>query len=458
MSEKLTQRLKQWGSAKQEEEVPEMFSNGIDDLLKNLPANIGRKPSYKKRILMSVGSLAAASTLVIGSGFVSPTMASVLSEVPFIGSFFEKSADPILVEMNEKGLVSAVQKSASDQGITLTFTDVFYDGSKLALAYNLEMAADYPMHGAIEKDKGFPFTFEANMNNEFISYMAGAEEAPVDAGNGTYAGMISMDVYAETKLTSPLTLNLAVSEVHGVKGKWEFQLPIENQKVVAETTKFSPGTTAIWGDIQAVIEEINFTPATNEMTINITAPKEVINDVDFMIYDEAKTLIGGRSGFGGAVEELGNGMATMKRTITFPKLDVIPEKLYIEMLKLRDMTGKTVESKGYDIALTDEQFPIELPFADGSSIVVTGVEYKEDKTLLKFKVEGEPILQTHWMTLESENGVLEPFGPYAVRIDGSSMEFAREFSAVEAGSPLTFITSVEEGWSRESTFMEVDLK
>ncbi|MHC0037607.1 DUF4179 domain-containing protein [Pseudoneobacillus sp. C159] len=460
MSEKLTQQLKQWGTGKQEEEVPEMFRNGIDDLLKNLPANVDRKSSYKKRILMSVGSIAAASSLVIGSGFVSPTMASVLSEVPLIGSFFEKSADPILVEVKDKGLVSAVEKSATDKGITLTFTDIFYDGTKLALAYHLDMAEDLPKHGAIEKDKGFPFTLKAKMNNEDISFMAGAEEKPVDGGNGEYAGMISMDVFAESKLTGPLTLNLVINEVHGHEGNWVFQIPIENQKVVASTTKFTPGTTASLEDIQAVVDEINFTPASSDVTITITAPKEVINDVDFMIYDEAKTLIGGMSGFGGVIEELDNGQATMKRTITLPKMEDVPEKLYIEMFKLRDLTGKTVESKGYNIALSNDHFPITLPVGGDNAIIVTGVEYKKDKTLLKFVVEGEPILQTQWMTLESENSRLEPLGPSPVRIGGtgSSMEFAKEFTAVTPGTPLQLITQIEENWSRESTFIEVNLK
>ncbi|MEH7332887.1 DUF4179 domain-containing protein [Neobacillus drentensis] len=452
MSNDINELLKQWGKNKQHEEVPEFFSEGIDDILSSLPDRQTRhkvKPSIKKRVLFSVGAIAAAFFLVIGSGFVSPTMAAVLSEIPVVGSFFEKSADPILVEMNKKGLVSSVQKSATDKGIMLTFTDMFYDGTKLALAYNLEMPSDLPSHES-------PFEFQALLNNKEFNFISEAEEK-LDS-DGQYKGIISMEVFDGTNLQEQLSLNLKVTKVHGQPGKWNFNLPIKMKNVAAKSAKFSPMTAVDWQEVKAVVEEVRFTPASSVINIKVKAPKKEINDIDFMIYDENKTLLGGMSGFGGAIKELKDGKASMTRNIILPPMKSIPEKLNIELFKIKDLSEKDYTPKEHKFTLTNDIFPITIPYNDQNEIIITGIEYRKDRTLLKFDIKGEPILQANFVQLANEKGSVEIIHYNPIRLSDKSMSFAWEYEPVNPNSNLILKSYVEEDWSRESKFLEVKLQ
>ena len=84
--------------------------------------------------------LSLAFCLIIGSAFVSPAMAKVLSNIPGFNSVFEFAGDRGLKIASEKGLSDTIEQTVTDQNISLTFQDVFFDGTRLSLGYIQENA------------------------------------------------------------------------------------------------------------------------------------------------------------------------------------------------------------------------------------------------------------------------------------------------------------------------------
>ncbi|MFD2615062.1 DUF4179 domain-containing protein [Paenibacillus gansuensis] len=79
-----------------------------------------------------------ASALMIGvgvltSGYVSPTMATALNRLPFVGNLFEQSGDNGLRNASKQGLISSVNASQTKKGITFSISEVMYDTTRISM-------------------------------------------------------------------------------------------------------------------------------------------------------------------------------------------------------------------------------------------------------------------------------------------------------------------------------------
>lgn len=96
-----------------------------------------RKPSIRKKLMLSIGAAVATLALIIGSATVSPVMASIVSHIPVLGSIFSESGDRGLEQVSELGLTQVVGESKTVNGHTVTIDEVFFDGTRLTLGYSL---------------------------------------------------------------------------------------------------------------------------------------------------------------------------------------------------------------------------------------------------------------------------------------------------------------------------------
>lgn len=438
MNKKVDEQLRAWGKDKQL--VPDFFSKGIDDVLNNLPTtNDGMELKPKKNRLVAKSLVAAAviSFGVIGSGFISPTMAQVLKEVPIIGSIFSNSADRSLTVIDEQDLASTLNQTVTDQGITLTITETYFGGGRLVIAYTTE-TEEVELERVI-KGRGIPLHFEALIDGEQFSYSTTYEQS-VD--QGVAKGIIDMSVGLESELSEKPVLELEVKEIAGVTGSWNFTLPIDLEKAKAATKTFSPMTSATWEDAAFVVEKVEFTPVQSQIIIDRTVPKDDIFDYGFSIYDENGTSLGFHGGSGSSVIDVGNGLVNFKDTILLQGREVAPTGLMIEVYNNHGGPYDTSKVEEVTIPLTESELPYTLNYPDGSKLIVTGYEQLEDETVVYYDIEGKLNLQNAFLMLEIENGDrIPPIMPEAKRTNLEKLSFSQSFDQSEG--PISLFTTID---------------
>jgi len=443
MNKKVEEQLRAWG--KDKEQVPDFFSKGIDDVLNNLPETatptnermVRTKPKKKRLVAKSLVAAAVISFGVIGSGFISPTMAQMLKEVPIIGSIFSNSEDRSLTIIDEQDLASTLNQTVTDQGITLTITETYFGGGRLVIAYTIE-SEEVELERVV-KGRGVPLHYNALIDGEQFSHSTTFEQS-VD--EGVAKGIIDMSIGLESELSEKPVLDLKVKEIAGVTGSWNFTLPIDLEKTKAATKTFSPMTSATWEDAAFVVEKVEFTPVQSQIIIDRTVPKDDIFDYGFSVYDENGTSLGFHGGSGSSVIDVGNGLVNFKDTILLQGREEVPTGLMIEVYNNHGGPYESSKVKEVNIPLTESELPYTLNYPDGSKLIVTGVEQLEDETVVYYDIEGKLNLQNAFLMLEIENGErLPPIMLEAKRTNLQKLSFSQSFDQSEG--PISLFTTID---------------
>lgn len=99
----------------------------------------GVRRGKRSRIHKSLAAVAAAILVFVLSVNVSPALSSLIGSIPGLDSLVNLvSFDKNLVSIVNQGFGQVINKSDTDQGITVTVENAIYDGRKLILAVTIE--------------------------------------------------------------------------------------------------------------------------------------------------------------------------------------------------------------------------------------------------------------------------------------------------------------------------------
>lgn len=105
-----------------------------------------RRINMKKRFKVTTVAAAAAFMVIVGSGFVSPTMADSLQQVPGIKGIFKLAGDLGLKVASEQNLMDTPNVSVVRGDTTYTVPELIYDGSRVSLSIersNVDSSVQY---------------------------------------------------------------------------------------------------------------------------------------------------------------------------------------------------------------------------------------------------------------------------------------------------------------------------
>ncbi|MDY8045831.1 DUF4179 domain-containing protein [Paenibacillus polymyxa] len=243
------------------------------------------KSKFAKRAVLAASVVGILGTGVVGAGFVSPTMAATLKQIPGIGSiFYGLSSDEIQTAV-DKGILSHPNESVTHDGITLTLSDVLYDGTRLSFSIERQgenmpetsMNPYIPMdaktensddewvkaHKVPEKDqlKGYLKRPEVLINDKKVDsqrFMFGDDPRKNNSVIGEYVQLDSLpDEFDLTVRTS----------VTGVDGSYEFKVPV---KVDNTMIAVQPNETKTSGSFSYTVKELNSTSTTTRLVLDST--------------------------------------------------------------------------------------------------------------------------------------------------------------------------------------------
>ena len=229
-----------------------------------------RKGKMRKSGKIGTGVAAAVAVAVIGIGglgYVNPVFAA---KIPLIGKIFEKVEDDVtysgdytdketvLTNEDNAGSLDTSDYSVSDQGITLTASEVYCDGYSIFLTVNIEAEdADFthiPEHytGMNVADNrtaaGFYIGGTWSVDGSSPEMLKNTFEGEV-IDSHTFAGMLKLDLAEKISGSSELKLNVdglgydddrmldseEISASHWTDGSWNIVIPFEVNETDVKT-------------------------------------------------------------------------------------------------------------------------------------------------------------------------------------------------------------------------------
>lgn len=281
-------------------------------------------------------ALVMAFALVVSTGFISPTMAASLKQIPGIDSIFQLAGDIGLQTADEKGLVSKPNLSDTHDGLTLSVPEVMFDGTRVSIALERQTT-----------DKRFLNTELPLLLDDLILSINGEDihsYAPANTSNSidpyTIPGKNSnstiiqfSDLRNQGGKPFPDKFNLTVSmPVSGIKQPFKIEIPVE--KNTKNNLVFTPSLKRKYSNIDYTLEKVELTPITTSITTRIKLPtNSKISSLPFLeyeIYDDKGKQLKSISSNGWSATD-GNVLITDSRFEPFTSL---PKSITIKVDKV----------------------------------------------------------------------------------------------------------------------------
>lgn len=397
-----------------------------------------------RRLSFTFAATVITFTVIILSGFISPAMASVLKEIRFVGSIFQNDVssytkDTGLNTASEQGMTAQIGQRASDNGITLEIKELIYDGDRLSIGYlqhteNHFSVSESPIDDIEFKVDGKPY-------NDSIS---GNGPQRIDSRNGI--GLIHLEPLRQ-KLPDEFELIIEVGTVGGIKGNWNFSIPVK--KTVTGIRTVTPMMSTSNGETSMLLRQISFKPGVMNMEYEFRRPTSKAGDpmYDILAITNTGEVL---KQFGGK----GNGYVEGDTHIQywnghFDEPNVMPKSITL----LPYLAGEIPEY-GIRVPMKYEpsiDHPFIIPQGELGSLYITKVERLEGKTLIHYrKVGNDPLQQTELIVEDIESKY--HFKPWegisiipqeelkTVLVDAKNKSYIAELPAQSLDQSLTFIT------------------
>jgi len=373
----------------------------------------------------------AAVFLTAGSAFVSPAMARMLSSVPVFDSIFEFAGDLGLVIASERGLSQGIGQTVTDQGISLTIEDVYYDGTRLSLSYLQE--------GTEEKGR-------IDQLGELQLFVDGKEINFGDSRTGKqlaetqYAGVIN--IHTVESLPDSFELKIGVRYIDDVQGSWNFTIPVKKAKEAVMT--ISSGETVTYKDQIITVNDVKIGPAGTKLSLSISAPDAsslmMVDDhlLQFNLLDEqgnALTLLDAY----GTGDDSKDGRHIIEMEYRYEPLSDDVKALTVSPYLMPVNTGAPVK---IEQELLTDHLPLTVDQGEMGSIIVHSIRHEDDGMVLTFESDSEfPFdgyfqYNTIWLEDEAGNNLMSSKKALPERIRPNIYE--QEFK--KADGPLTLVT------------------
>lgn len=215
-----------------------------DSLSTQIMNRIGENPMNKttkrgsmfKKTLIAATTAAALGLGIISTGFISPAMADTLGQIPVIGSLFQNNIDNGLKTAAENGLITKLGISDTHEGVTLTASEAYLDGSGLSIALEREgvTTTDDQLIGHWEnREKGLLVTEEliVLVNGERVNVMSVMPIINSDHTVEKNAALLEIRTEDGEQLPDHSELTLQI-KLAGIDDTYEIQVPVS--KAVAQ--------------------------------------------------------------------------------------------------------------------------------------------------------------------------------------------------------------------------------
>ncbi|MGG4397452.1 DUF4179 domain-containing protein [Paenibacillus thiaminolyticus] len=304
------------------------------------PARLSSSRLRKAAVL----SAAVASMVVtlVGASLLSPTLAESLKSIPVLGGIFKLMGDTGLQKAEQEGLVSVINESIEQDGISLIVPKVTYDGVRIAF----ELTRQAP-----KGTKGVLFDVRAVFENRvpkgaFDRIKVSMPGAYGSLGFGTPTNEPSESVIVQLNELSgniPDQFDMSVKIwLNGYEQPYELSVPVtKNTKDNIILVPEEP--TKSYGNINFTIERLELTPISINLCLKLTGEPSIggLSDIDADIIDEHGRTLEVLSGRG----MKGDTFSTWTSEKTFAPFPAKPKKVTVKPYLMRTVENNKREKE-----------------------------------------------------------------------------------------------------------------
>ncbi|MFC4403745.1 DUF4179 domain-containing protein [Gracilibacillus xinjiangensis] len=276
-----------------------------------------RMKKSRQKILYGLGSVAAMFTILVGSSYLSPTLASSLSQIPFIGSVFGNSDLIGLQQAQENGLTSRIGETQTVNGISVTLDEVLYAPNKITVGLIIESEKEL-------EEEYFGAGMDVTINGKLPASSSGSYGEEIQSSRVRTA---IQEIAVSEDLPEAFDLGLIL---HGEDGEtWYFTTPIEKitdmEQIPVQHTQNADG-------VELTVTELTLSEAGVSMSFESLEEGDNFElsrgqYIEFMIVDQDGNKITSYSGGGSG--EIVNGKMVYKSSKEFDPIDSTVTELTI---------------------------------------------------------------------------------------------------------------------------------
>lgn len=258
-----------------------------------------KRSSRVRKAAVLTAVVASMGITLVGAGFLSPTLAQSLKSIPVLGSIFKLRGDAGLQKADQEGLVSVINESIEQDGITLIVPKVTYDGVRVA--FELTRQAPKGTKGVLLDLRA---VFEDRVpKGAFDRIRVSMPGAYGSLGFGTPTNEPSESVIVKlNELSGNIPDQFDMSVKVWLKG---YEQPYELTVPVTKNTKDNiilvpEEPTKSYENINFTIEKLELTPISTNIRLKLTGEPSIggLSDIDADIIDEEGRKLEGLSGRG----------------------------------------------------------------------------------------------------------------------------------------------------------------
>jgi hypothetical protein len=262
----------------------------------------------------------------------SPRLVDVIYELPLL---YEKySSDIGLQKAHKMGLTNEYKKTVVSSNVSINFTRAYYDGVNITISYNIINNSKVKWPDQPPRMIGASDSLMLKGNHEFkingSQFSGGMRDRYINVAPNKYEGLLEVNPSHLPKGDS-FIFEGHVSEIHGVKGDWNFKIPISKEKTKDFVNTFTPNVKVKGPRGETiVVNKIDFTPTAIGLETNTVT--KGLDEEQFGKRDQyyfSIEAVGGDNGVSGYTERpQKNTFFTVTRS-TFPPLKEIPKTLTV---------------------------------------------------------------------------------------------------------------------------------
>lgn len=207
------------------EQIPVPKEKVFNAISKGINKDVDREYGKKKKVLADVTTTAAILGITVASGFFNPTMNNVLANAPLIGAIFQEFNDTTGVDLAYQNAVTELNQAITKNGVTVKLTSAYFDGSVVSITGFVDEEVE---NGRNEKGEvSFDVNFEHNKGDR-DPWLNGKSTDIKKVDNG-YNFQWKME-YPYKSFNENFTLPITIHNINGIKGEWNFNIPIQQDK------------------------------------------------------------------------------------------------------------------------------------------------------------------------------------------------------------------------------------
>ncbi|MCR8985843.1 DUF4179 domain-containing protein [Brevibacillus laterosporus] len=404
-------------------------------------------------ILLAITGMPSADTI--------KNLFPTLTNTPRISAFVAYG-DEELKAFHEKGLTVPYHVSKTDQGVTVTITDLFFDGHLLAIGYLVQMPPEKDLNRDLFSDYLADFK-ELTLNGNGESFLNGGSTDVTRIGDHLYAGINS--AYLKEGAPNDFKLHAQIERVGlvGGSGKWqwdlEFKMP-DSLKALQRTVP--PHFEKDRNGLQFKAENIRRNATGTTLQLKVKGPKEKLENLLLSFYDQYMTELSFSSNYGYLNEN------TLEHLLSLSYLNGEDPFIYMDPRVLAKKDPELEKSKTNKNPPKDAEIDLSQPLPyvlseQQGDFILKKVDFLSTKTVIHYEVKN-PFNQKPLLTIkdEKENEYKSLPEKDAKREFTDSYSFIEEFPPFPSPKNLklvvpTDVMNKEEQKIREQNLIKIPL-